>query len=246
MSVVSVCSGKGSPGATFCAINLASALAGRGDDVLLLDLDPAGGDVAAYLGLDTRRGFYPLLRMDNGLPDAAALLAEAEERAGVHAVCGFPEPSALSTSVDLLARTVEEAGAERTVLCDLGRVTEQSAQVAARSGLVLLVVRPDLVSVLGAERALRRLESARAERERIGVVVSCAERRRPADLAEVAGALGLDVIGSTPLHRPGARRMLASQMPVDKGPLARAFRALAVSVGSRLAAFSSSKEGVAA
>lgn len=243
MSVVSVCSGKGSPGATFCGINIAAALARAGEDVLLLDLDPAGGDVAAYLGLDTRRGLYPLLRMDNGLPEPEALVAEAEERAGFWAVCGFPEPSALSASVDLLARTIEEAAADRMVVCDLGRVTEQSALVAARSDLVLLVVRPDLVSVLGAERALRRLELAGVERERIDVVVSCAERRRPADLAQVAGALGLDVISSTPINRRAARRALTSQMPVSKGPLARGFRLLASSVRARLV--TESKEVVA-
>lgn len=245
MSVVSVCSGKGSPGATFCAVNLAAAFARAGDEVLLLDLDPAGGDVAAYLGLDTRRGLYPLLRMDNGIPDVAALLADSEERAGVRAVCGFPEPSALSAGVDLLARTIGDAGAERTVVCDLGRVTEESAAVAARSDVVLLVVRPDLVSVLGAERALRRLDQAHVAEDRIGVVVSCAERRRPADLAEVAGALGLDVLGSTPIHRRSARRALTSQMPVAKGPLARAFGTLATSVRDRMTA-STSKEVVAA
>jgi len=233
VSVVAVCSGKGAPGATFCAVHLAAALARAGEEVLLLDLDPAGGDVAAYLGLDTRRGLYPLLRMDNGIPEPVALLAEAEERDGVRAVCGFPEPSALSTSVDLLARTIQGAGDGRTVVCDLGRVSAESARVAARSDLILLVVRPDLVSVLGAERALRRLESEGVARERIAVVVAGAERRRPADLAEVSGALGLDVIGSTPINRRAARAVLQSQMPVRKGPLARAFLGLAKTVHGR-------------
>lgn len=234
MSVVAVCSGKAAPGATFCAVNLAAALARTGEEVLLLDLDPAGGDVAAYLGLDTRRGLYPLLRMDNGIPEPEALLAEAEDREGVRAVCGFPEPSALSASVDLLARTVQEAGAGRTVVCDLGRVTAESARIAARSDLVLLVVRPHLVSVLGAERALRRLESEGVSRERIAVVVACAQRRRPADLAEVSGALGLEVAGSTPINRRAARTAVQSQMPVRKGPLARAFLGLAETVRGRL------------
>lgn len=240
-----MCSGKGSPGATCCAINLAAGLA-TDSEVLLLDLDPAGGDVAAYLGLDTRRGLYPLLRMDSGLPDAPALLAEAEEREGVRAVCGFLEPSALSASVDLLARTVEDADRERTVVCDLGRVTAESARVAARADLVLLVVRPDVVSVLGAERALRRLESEGVARQRIAAVVSCSERRRPADLAEVAGALGLDVIGSTPIHRRAARQALLAQTAVKKGPLARAFRGLATTVRERFVTVAQPKEVAAA
>lgn len=234
MSVVTICSGKGAPGVTFCAVNLSAALARAGDEVLLLDLDPSGGDVAAYLGLDTRRGLFPLLRMNNGIPDATVLLAEAEERAGVQAVSGFPESSALSAATDLLAGMIRRAAVDRTLVVDLGRVSTESASVAASSDLVLLVVRPDLVSVLGAERALRRLDHAGVERERIAVVVSCAERRRPADLTEVADSVGVAVIGSTPIHRSGARKALLSQMPVAKGPLTRAFNSLGGSVKARL------------
>lgn len=246
MSVVAVCSGKGAPGTTFAAINLAAAMASASDDVLLIDLDPAGGDVAAYLGLDTRRGIYPLLRMNNGLPEPTSLLAEAEDRGGMRAVCGFPEASVLSASVDLLSGSVKHAGETRTVVCDLGRVTAEGARVAARADLVLLVVRPDLVSVLGAERALRRLESEGVTRDRITVLVACAERRRPADLGEVSGALGLEVIASIPIHRRSARTAMLSQMPIAKGPLVRAFAALATGVRARLSPAEESKEVAAA
>jgi MinD-like ATPase involved in chromosome partitioning or flagellar assembly len=47
-----VASGKGSPGATFVAVNLTAALARAKQDAVLLDLDPAGGDLCCYLGLD--------------------------------------------------------------------------------------------------------------------------------------------------------------------------------------------------
>lgn len=45
MSVIAVCSGKGSPGATFVAANLAAALSRANEEAVLLDLDPAGGDL---------------------------------------------------------------------------------------------------------------------------------------------------------------------------------------------------------
>lgn len=246
MSLVALCSGKGAPGTTFVAINLAAAMARGGDDVVLLDLDPAGGDIAAFLGLDTRRGIYPLLRMDNGVPEPPALLAEAQERHGLRTVCGFPEASALSASVDLLSNTVRRAGEERAVLCDLGRITKEGARLAAGADLVLLVVRPDLVSVLGAERALRRLEAEGVTHDRIAAVVSCIERRRPADPQEVGSALGADVIGSIPIHRSSARRALLSQIPVPKGPLPRSFDSMASRVRGRLVAISQPKEMVVA
>ena len=49
MRLVAVTGGKGGPGATTLAVGLAGAWAAAGQSVLLVDLDPAGGDVAAHL-----------------------------------------------------------------------------------------------------------------------------------------------------------------------------------------------------
>ena len=92
-----------------------------------------------------------------------------------------------------------------------------------RGKSAILVVRADLVSVLGAERALRQLEAAGTDRERIRAVVSCHERRRPADLAEVGEALRLPIVGTIPLDRRGARKALIAQLPVATRRLLRAF-----------------------
>jgi Mrp family chromosome partitioning ATPase len=226
MSVIAASSGKGSPGATFVAVNLAAAMARTGEDVLLLDLDPSGGDVCCYLGLDPRRGLYPLLRMEGGIPGPERLLEEAEERAGFLAVCGFPEPSNLASSGMLLAAVQAGRGTGRTVLADLGRASEAAASVASRADRLLLVVRPDLVSVLGAERALRMLEPSIA-RGRIGAVLSGLERRRPGDRAEVGEALRLPIAGALPPDARGARKALLKQAPASTKRLRRAFDSLA-------------------
>lgn len=227
MSVISVCSGKGSPGATFVAVNLAAAMARAGEETLLLDLDPSGGDLCCYLGLDPRRGLYPLLRLEGGVPEADRLLAEAEERAGFLAVSGFPEPCELASSqvLAVLANAARSTG--RTVLTDLGRASEFVGPAVGMADRTILVVRPDLVSVLGAERALRQLDTAGVNRDRIDVVVSGVERRRPGDLAEVEEALRLSVLGSVPLDRRGSRKGLLEQAPVRTRRLRRAFDALA-------------------
>lgn len=229
MSVVCVSSGKGSPGATFVASNLAAALARAGEEVLLLDLDPAGGDLCCYLGLDPRRGLYPLVRMEGGIPGPERFITEAEERAGFLAVCGFPEASDLA-SPELLASALRAGrAAGRTVVADLGRASDAVGAVAAEADRVVLVVRPDLVSVLGAERALRSIESSVAG-ERIGVVVSGVERRRSGDLAEVREALRLPALGSVPLDRKGARKALLAQAPAETKRLMRAFEYLALAL----------------
>ncbi|MGH2595183.1 MAG: AAA family ATPase [Actinomycetota bacterium] len=226
MSAIVLCSGKGSPGATFIAVNLAAALARAKQNAVLLDLDPAGGDVCCYLGLDPRRGLYPLLRMEGRVSEPSRLLAESEERAGFHVVVGFPQASELA-SPDVLAGALAAASSpDRVTVADVGRVTTTSAPIAAQAELVLLVVRADIVSVLGAERALRQLEAAGTDREQIGAVVSCHERRRPADLAEVGEALRLPIVGAIPLDRRGARKALIAQHTTATRRLTRAFDAL--------------------
>lgn len=226
MSAIVVCSGKGSPGATFVAANLAAALSRANEETVLLDLDPAGGDLCCYLGLDPRRGLYPLLRMEGSISGTARLLAEAEERSGFRVLSGFPEPLDLA-SPGVLAEAVAAAGTSGAiVVADLGRISETNAPVVAKCDLGLLVVRADLVSVLGAERAMRLLEAEGTQRERVTIVVCGHERRRPADLAEVGEALRLPVLGAVPLDRRGARKALVSQSPAATRRLRRAFDAL--------------------
>lgn len=235
MSVIAVCSGKGSPGATFVAVNLSNALARDGDEIFLVDLDPAGGDIAAYLGLDPRRGIFPLLRMDSDLPGSSAMLREAEDRAGVLALSGFPEASP-GTGPSVLASLVRRArDSERTVVVDLGRITADSALVAREADLVLVVVQPDLVSVLGAERALRCLDAQGVGPAKTAAVITGLERRRPGDLAEVADAVGIKVIGTIPLQRRSARAALIAQKPSRTGKLSKSFGSLAVQVRSQVA-----------
>ncbi|MGH2693304.1 MAG: AAA family ATPase [Actinomycetota bacterium] len=244
MSLIAVTSGKGSPGATFISINLAAAMGRQDTEVLLLDLDPFGGDVCAYLGLDPRRGLYPLLRMEGRIPGPERLLEEAEEREGFLAVCGFPEPSDLPTAETLLAALRAAGATGRTVIADLGRVTEATASVAGEAERVLLAVRPDLVSVLGAERALRLLGPV--PRERIGVVMSGLEHRRPGDRAEVADALGLSVAGAIPTAARAARKALLAQAPAGTRRLRRGFDSLAAEMPERSEAASAPERAMEA
>lgn len=232
MSLVAVSSGKGSPGATFVAVNLAAVMARAGDETLLLDLDPAGGDLAAYLGLDPRRGLYPLMRMSDRAPDREALLRECEDRDGVLCVGGFPEACAFEPEVAAgVIRAATESG--KLVVADTGRVGADTAWLARAADVVLVAVRPDLVSVLGAERALRLLRAWCAP-DRIRAVISGLEHRRPGDIKEIADAIRTPVIGSIPLDRKAARGALVAQKPCTTRAVMRAFASLAAQVRERL------------
>ncbi|NAZ77838.1 hypothetical protein GTQ99_20850, partial [Kineococcus sp. T13] len=96
MAIVSLCSAKGSPGVTTTAL-LATALWPR--PALLLDADPAGGDVAARVPaadggvLDADRGLLPLLTAARRGLTAEQVLAQAQQLAGgAQAVCGLGTP----------------------------------------------------------------------------------------------------------------------------------------------------------
>jgi Flp pilus assembly CpaE family ATPase len=239
MSTVAICSGKGSPGATFVATNLAAAMTRLKRDVLLLDLDPAGGDVSCYLRLDFRKGLYPLLRTDGIPTEPERLLAEAEERSHFLAISGLPT-ACDAGSQDMLPTVVRTARSSgRTVVADIGRVSEANAPLASEADLVALVVRPDLVSVVGAERAIRCLNGRVVSPQRLVVIVSGLERRRPGDVAEIADALRVPVIGSVPLDRRGAQKALFRQVPASTRKLRRAFRDLATVVQQCLYQFAS-------
>jgi Flp pilus assembly CpaE family ATPase len=171
-----------------------------------------------------------------GIPnDPDRLLGEAEQRSGFLVLSGFPEASELASPETVGAALTAASASWWTLVVDIGRVSEASASVAAEADLVMLVVRPDLVSVLGAERALRLLKAASVTREKVAAVVCGLDRRRPADRAEVADALGIPVLGCVPLDRRGARKALLAQAPATSRRLKRAFRPLAAAVRGALA-----------
>lgn len=232
MSVIGICSGKGSPGATFVAVNLAAAMSRAGDEVLLLDLDRSGGDITAYLGLDPRRGLYPLLRMNGGVSQPDQLLREAEMRHGFLCIGGFPEDAAVDSTTLVHALKIAK-GSGKAVIADLGRVDQQSTALAREVDLLVVVVRPDLVSVLGAERAMRILRTA-CEPKRLRAIVTEVERKRPGDIKEVADAIHTPALGSIRLDRRAARWTVVSQAPIQKGRLARTFASLATTARTQV------------
>jgi MinD-like ATPase involved in chromosome partitioning or flagellar assembly len=226
MTVIGVCSGKGSPGATFVAVNLAAAFSSGGRDPILIDLDPNGGDVAGYLGLDPRKGLYPLSLPGQGGFSAETLEREIEVRAGLSCIAGFPNPTDVEPQTfEIILKSAGRGG--RLVVADLGRVDRRCAEVAVEMDLVLLVVRPDLISIHGAQRAKQALTGAGVSESRVRLVVSGRERKHPADVGEISEAVGIEAVGMIPIARRQARKTLRNQLPITQGRAARAFAKLA-------------------
>ncbi len=237
MSLIALCSAKGSPGTTTVALLLARELAqrlGRAGGVCLVDADPDGGDVAVRLGLDPVPGAGTLALAGRHGIDDGLLLAHSQRTAslpGVAVVAGV-SGRAQQATLDWLVRPLADAAARSPLqlLVDLGRIAAggPAGVLLERAGEVLVVCRPDTASVVHTRSALVRLRgqgiAARA------VVVARDERVAE----EVSMALGYPVAGVVPLGHGGPFDFAGPRMPV--ATLRAEDRALQRAVGA-LAAF---------
>lgn len=231
--LVVVTGGKGGPGATTLAVGLAGAWAAAGRSVLVADLDPAGGDVAAHLPVeDLRRGVAPLLGVVGSRLDAAAVAAESTMAgANLWVLNGLPCPDTAGllqpAATRALLGAVRALDAVELVVVDPGRLLPGSVAAVAlgAADAGVLAVRPDLPGALAARRAL----DAVADLPGLAVMAVGAQRRS-ADVTDLAEALGRRVAGVVPADRRGVRRAIQGARPPVRGRLGRAYAALAASL----------------
>ncbi len=220
--VVAVTSGKGAPGKTTIAIALAALLGEHGPGVVLLDADLRGGNVAAYLDLDPRRGLV-------GLAAAGGRLdRELQEGPGCSVLAGVERPELAAGLAGGALSGVTSALRERfeTVVVDLGAPPPAGLLRAADE--LLLVTGPDLVAIWNARTALPAIrEEAGSALPR--AVVNRREGREHYPAGEVGRALGMAVLGVVREERESARRAVARQIPLSAagGKVTLDLRALA-------------------
>lgn len=245
MAVVSLLSAKGSPGVTTTAL-LTAALWPR--PVLLLDADPAGGDVAVRLPadaggpLDADRGMLPLLTAARRGLSPAQLLEQVQAGAGgtgVVAGLAGPEQSAAAAATwpALAAAVGGIAGASgHDVVVDAGRTAPDAVHLPLlrTSDVVVLVLRADVSGVLHARERVRGLATALRRGDgllpRFGVVV-VGDPRRP-DVAQAVEAVTsagefVEEFGRLPLDTAGAAVFDGGRTPrPERTALVRAGRPL--------------------
>jgi len=211
MTVVAVVGSKHAPGASTLAVALA-ALARGGQPVLVVEADPAGGDLAARSGLPLdpglltlaaagRRGLTPQLIeahtqvLPNGVP---ALLAPASPEHAHAAIIGIG--AALASSL---------RDRQGTTVIDGGRLDARScaAELVRSADVIVVVFRP---TVEGVEHARMRLLSLSGTR-----VIAAMLGERPYRAAEVAAALG-DIELCVIDEDAHAATAIGAAMPLDR------------------------------
>jgi hypothetical protein len=183
-AVVGVLGGSGGVGAS----TFAAAMAAGARPSTLIDLDAVGGGVDVLLGIEGVPGArWSALRLDGGHLDPALLAGGLPRWGGVAVLaadCAPPTPMA--------ARQVVVAAAQLgPVVVDLPRSPSPARDAALEQcALCVVVTAAEIREVASARAVLRTLPT--------GVVVGAVVRRGALAVDELAGLLGVAVVGVLP------------------------------------------------
>ncbi|MDQ1289095.1 MAG: hypothetical protein QG622_2661 [Actinomycetota bacterium] len=164
MAVITICSAKGAPGVTTTALLLA-ALWPR--PVLLVDADPAGGDVALRMSdpagqpLDPARGLLTLLPLARRALSPQSLFDHAQTVAGgtpvLAGLAGPEQAGAVGALWQNLATAFGDAATD--VIVDAGRMHSTSVHLplARYADVLVTVVRAEVGAVMHVREQQRAL-----------------------------------------------------------------------------------------
>ena len=256
MSVVALCSAKGSPGTTITALALATVWP---RPAVVVDADPAGGDLLYRARtpqgtpLDPDRGLLSLAAATRRDAAETTLAEHLQETAfGADALVGISSQGQLTGlgSVwghlpTLFSAHSEQHGAD--VLVDCGRLTTGSpaAPLALKADAVLAVVRPDIEGVAHLRSRLQQMQRSLRPDEPDGtpvlvaVATSYRDTQSAGHLQQLLDADGVvaKVVGVV-AHDEKAARILSSTRTGSPARtlLARSARVVAGRVDEVLAA----------
>lgn len=206
--VISVVSGKGGVGKTTITSNLGVELSNQGEEVLLIDGNFSGANMAQHFGL----GFQEVSLNDVLNGDAYITQAVAKHPEGVSIL-----PASIldfNANADNLKHSlVEFLGQKDYVLIDAAAGTDEEVQAAIEaSDEVLLVAHPELPSLtncLGAKKLAEQLD-----RNVLGLVLNSVRgEKSEVEREEIKDLMGTEIIGEVPDHKH-VREGIALREPV--------------------------------
>ena len=192
MSLIAVASAK-SCGVTTSAVALAATWP-KDRGVLVAEVDPIGGDLAARFALDPNRGMMSLGAASRGGAEPEDVGRHTQTLPGGASVLVGPSTleqcRALATLWSALPSQLKALDGT-DVIADCGRLTpySQALEFVRQADVALLVSRPTVEGVMHLSSALARLNSARTETQ----VVLVGDH--PYESSEVERAVGAEVVG---------------------------------------------------
>ncbi|MGZ6975634.1 MAG: hypothetical protein ACXVKQ_16945 [Acidimicrobiia bacterium] len=212
MTVLAFAGVKHSPGVTTLALAVASAQPGA---ALIVEADPAGGDIAARAGLALDPGIVSLAAAArNGM--GAEMLAANLQRLGdgVDLLAGPASPRQSTTALRAIAQPLTDLFARLDhdlIVVDLGRIDDPTLALPllGAADRVVLLLRATAEDVIAARSRIDELQR-HACPVSIAVVGS-----GPFPVGEIVAALGMRAATSLPWD-PRAARALSSGLGPDR------------------------------
>jgi MinD-like ATPase involved in chromosome partitioning or flagellar assembly len=159
MTVVALCSGKGSPGVSTLAC-VAGAVWPADRRILIAECDPSGNDLAVRFGLSTRLGMTSLILASRRMESSKAPLEGHTQPlpGGLEALVGpVSSDAAFSLDRELGALALSIIPGEIDILVDCGRILAGApgqGKIIKTADHVVLVTRPDGAALAHAVKAL--------------------------------------------------------------------------------------------
>lgn len=211
-ALLALTSAKHSPGVTTAAVALALA-AGPNPVSLVVEADPAGGDLGARGGLTLEPGLASLAASSRHGTTGELAAHTQPLPAGVSALLAPTSPALAAGALASLGPRLKEVLGQwdGTVVVDCGRWTPDGADAGLITGAdaLLVVLRPTLE---GVEHVRTRLDDLRAAGA--GTLGALLVGDRPYRAGEVEAALGIPVAGALAYDPRGAqaleRRMIGA------------------------------------
>lgn len=230
MSVIALCSAKGSPGVTTAAFALASTDAFR-ERSLLVEADPAGGDLASRLGIPAEPGLASLAAAGRRELSAGLVETNCQSVAGIDLVVAPAGAASARAALNVLDGAFVQALKElndRALFCDLGRLgaADASLELAKAADVVLVVVRPVLADLAHVAEGLSWWTGLGPP---VVLVLSGehgATRRERYPAGEVSAALGLEVIGTLAWDPKGVAALAGQRLEARRSALVQSARSL--------------------
>jgi hypothetical protein len=205
MTVVGVLSVKHAPGATTAAVAIAAASA---TDAVVVECDPAGGDIAARGHLAVEPGLVSLAAAGRHPTSHLDLLGHSQHLpTGMPVVVAPTAPEQAAGAVAALASRLPDAIRSAGVpgIIDLGRWTPTTSANPALAGCdeALVAIEP---TVAGVEHLRTRLDGIRTVCSVVSVLLIGDRPYGPAEVesvlaAPVAGVIAVDARGVALLYR---------------------------------------------